>query len=163
MDVNPTSGRRETEEERLDRNYDELLQELRVAQTGTQILFAFLLTAAFTPLMQSSGPFSRRILAVTIVLAALATALLIGPVALHRTVFRRGLKDRLVRISNRLAAAGLVFLVGTMLGGCLIALDALLHRWAALIVTAAVGLWFVALWLVLPQRVRRREAADEGG
>lgn len=155
-DVNPVSGRRETDQERVDRNFNELLQELRVAQTGTQILFAFLLTAAFTPLMQQSDAFARRTLATTIVLAALATGLLIAPVALHRTVFRRGLKEELVQASSRFAAGGLFFLVLTMLGGCVIALDALMNRRFAIGVSALVGVWFVVFWLVLPQRVKRK-------
>jgi hypothetical protein len=159
VEVNPVSGRRETEAQRLDRNFNELLQELRVAQTGTQILFAFLLTAAFTTLMQQSDAFSRRVLAVTIVLAALATGLLIAPVALHRTVFRQGLKDELVKFSSRFAAGGLSLLVLTMLGGCLIALDALMSRDFAIGVTVGVGIWFVAFWLVLPQRIRRRRSS----
>jgi hypothetical protein len=155
-EINPVSGRRETDEERLDRNFNELLQELRVAQTGTQILFAFLLTTAFTPLMQRSDAFARRTLATTIVLAALATALLIAPVALHRIVFRKGLKEELVKASSRFAMGGLAFLVVTMLGGCLIALDALMSRPLAVAVTVVVGAWFVTFWLILPQRVRRR-------
>lgn len=154
--INPRSGRHETENERLDRNFNELLQELRVAQTGTQILFAFLLTVAFTPLVQESDAFSQRLLSGTIVLAALATVLLIAPVALHRTVFRRGLKEPLVTTSSRLAAGGLMLLALTMLGGCLLALDALLDRSVAFVVTGAVGLWFVAFWLLLPVGVRIR-------
>ncbi|MFC5999482.1 DUF6328 family protein [Quadrisphaera sp. GCM10027208] len=154
--INPVSGRRETENERLDRNLNELLQELRVAQTGVQILFAFLLTAAFTPLMQDADPFTRRVLVATIVCAALATALLIAPVALHRTVFRRGLKEELVRISSRLAAGGLVLLGLTMLGGCLLAVDALVDRPVAFVLTAGVGVWFLVFWAVLPVRVRTR-------
>lgn len=162
-DVNPISGRRETENERLDRNFNELLQELRVAQTGTQILFAFLLTTAFTPLMHESDQFSQRVLATTLVLAALATGLLIAPVALHRTVFRRGLKQELVQISSRLASGGLVFLVLTMLGGCLLALDALITRQAAFLVTGAVALWFAGFWLLLPLTIRIRGHRGSGG
>lgn len=154
--VNPVSGRRETESERLDRNFNELLQELRVAQTGTQILFAFLLTTAFTPLMHDADRFSQVLLSVTIVFAALATGLLIAPVAVHRTAFRRGLKDEIVRTSSRLATGGLFFLVLTMLGGCLLALDSLLSRGTALAATAAVALWFAGFWLLLPLAVRRR-------
>lgn len=154
--VNPVSGRHESESERLDRNFNELLQELRVAQTGVQILFAFLLTAAFTPLMQDADRFSQLLLSGTIVGAALATALLIAPVALHRTVFRQGLKEQLVRISSRLASGGLVLLAGTMLGGCLLAVDMLLSRPAAVAVTAGVALWFAFFWLALPAVVRAR-------
>lgn len=158
-DVNPISGRRETESERLDRNFGELLQELRVAQTGTQILFAFLLTAAFTQVMHDSDRFSQILLSITIVFAALATGLLIAPVAVHRTAFRQGLKDQIVHTSSRLATGGLAFLVLTMLGGCLLALDAMLTRGTAFVVTGAVALWFVGFWLVLPITIRRRARA----
>ena len=152
--LNPVSGRYESENERLDRNFNELLQELRVAQTGVQILFAFLLTAAFTPPMQQADQFSRNLLSATILSAALATALLIAPVALHRTVFRQGLREQLVRVSSRLAVGGLVLLTTTMLGGCLVALDTLLPRTTAMLLTAGVAVWFAVFWLALPARVR---------
>ncbi|MFP5336036.1 MAG: DUF6328 family protein [Actinomycetes bacterium] len=159
-DVNPVSGRHESESERLDRNFNELLQELRVAQTGVQILFAFLLTAAFTPLMQDADRFSHLLLSGTIVSAALATALLIAPVALHRTVFRQGLKEQLVRTSSRLASGGLVLLALTMLGGCLLAVDTLMSRPAAVAVTVGVAVWFLLFWVALPVAIRARGNDD---
>lgn len=154
--VNSVSGRRESDDERLDRNFSELLQELRVVQAGTQILFAFLLTVAFTPYIQDAGAFEHRLLAATLVLAALATSLLIAPVAVHRTVFQRHLKEVLVRISSRLATGGLGLLLAAMLGGCLLALDALLSRTAAYAITGGVSLWFLAFWVLMPLRLRQR-------
>ena len=154
--VNEISGRHETEAERLDRNFEELLQELRVAQAGTQILFAFLLTVAFTPHIQDAAAFERRLLAATLVLAALATVLLIAPVPLHRTMFRQQMKETIVTVSSRLASAGLAFLLLAMLGGCMLALDALLSRGTAYLVTAGVAAWFAAFWLVLPVGLRAR-------
>lgn len=156
----PRSGRRETENERLDRNYNELLQELRVAQTGTQILFAFLLTVSFTPVMHDSGTFAHRTLAIAIVASAAATALLIAPVAFHRRLFRKQMKAELVTVASRLAQGGLVLLTVAMLASCLLAVDSVLGRTQAMWITAALGLWFVAFWYVMPWTVRRRNGTD---
>lgn len=161
--VSRVSGRRETDDERFDRNFNELLQELRVVQAGTQILFAFLLTVAFTPFIQDAGPFERRLLATTLLLAALATSLLIAPVALHRTVFQRHLKEILVHTSSRLAVGGLALLLAAMLGGCLLALDALLSRTTAFVITGAVSLWFLGFWLLMPLRLRQRGLREARG
>lgn len=88
------SGRVETREERADRKWAELLQEVRVTQTGVQILFAFLLTVAFTPHFQSLGQVDRSIYVVTVLLGAAATGALIAPVSLHRIVTGRRLRNR---------------------------------------------------------------------
>src|SRR5690349_19677592 len=104
------SGRDETPLERWDRNFTELLQELRVAQTGVQILFAFLLTLPFTNRFTAVTGFERGVYVVTLVAAAAATALLIAPVSYHRIVFRQGRKPQLVLIASRLAALGLLCL-----------------------------------------------------
>ena len=154
--LDPISGRNETEQQRLDRNYNELLQELRVAQTGTQILFAFLLTVSFTPLMQAAGTFTHALLAVAILTSACATALLIAPVAIHRLVFHRRLKSRLVTAASALAQGGLALLLVAMLATCLLALDAVLDRALAVLLTALTGLWFIGFWAVLPLVLRRR-------
>lgn len=143
---NPVSGRDESQAEQLDRNYDELLQELRVSQAGTQILFAFLLTVAFTPYIQNADVFEHRLLAATLVVAALATVLLIAPVPLHRTLFRLNMKGTIVKAGARLASAGLVLLGLAMLGGCLLALDALVSRGTAFVVTGGVAVWFAVFW-----------------
>ncbi|MFP5347631.1 MAG: DUF6328 family protein [Actinomycetes bacterium] len=157
---NPVSGRFETEEERLDRNYHELLQELRVAQTGTQILFAFLLTVSFSPLLKAADDFAHRLLAVAILACAGATGLIIAPVAFHRLVFHRGLKSTLVTVASRLAQAGLALLLVALLATCLLALDAVLSRGWALVLTGITSLWFIGFWYLLPLTVRRRHGAD---
>lgn len=161
--VNRVSGREETEDERLDRNYAEILQELRVAQTGTQILFAFLLTAALSGYMSEAGPFPRIVLAVTLVLAALANALLIAPAVIHRFVFHRHLRQRLVEVSSRLAQGALILVLGAVVGTCLLALDAVLPRALAVTVTAGVTAWFLCFWFALPLVLRRgaREPAEQ--
>src|SRR6266581_2987996 len=104
-------SREESEAQRLDRNYAELLQELRVAQTGVQILFAFLLTIAFQQRFASIDAFQRGVYVTTLVAAAIAAVLLIGPVAAHRLLFGLRLKDELVTFTGRLATGGLVFRV----------------------------------------------------
>jgi hypothetical protein len=156
-----SGGRFETRMERYDRNYNELLQELRVAQTGTQILFAFLLATAFTANLQQSDAFARRLLAVTLVLAACSTALLIAPVAVHRATFQRRLKAELVRAASQLARGGLLFLMLAMIGACLLALDAVLARSTAVAVTTGVLVVFAGLWIVLPAVLRRTRGSVE--
>ena len=101
----------ESEDEKADRRYDELLQELRVAQTGVQFLFAFLLTLAFTQRFGQITEFQHRLYVGTLLATAVASALLIGPVPLHRILFRRGLKPRLVRGADLMARGGLVMLL----------------------------------------------------
>ena len=158
--------RDESEAESLDRHWQELLQELRVAQAGAQILFAFLLTIAFTQPFRESDAVTQRVYAVTLVLAALATALLIGPVPLHRLLFRQRMRDRMVSVAGRMASGGLFLLMLAMAGGVFMALDAALSRTTAAIIVAAVIVWFVVLWYVLPVVVRgasrrHRESLDE--
>ncbi len=146
----------ETEAERLDRNYGELLQELRVTQTGTQILFAFLLTIAFTRSFADQDDVTHTVYAVTLVLCAVASALLISPVAVHRVVFRHGLKGELVSLSTRLALAGVYVLLLAVTGALFIALDTVTPRPVAVVVAAVVAGLTVGLWLVLPLVVRGR-------
>jgi hypothetical protein len=138
----------------LDRNFDELLQELRVSQAGTQILFAFLLGVSFTTPFQHSGSFVHLVYSVTLLLCVIATALFIAPVALHRTLFGRGRKGPLVKVSSRLALAGLHVLLLAISGAVLLALDNPLGRPMA--VTLAIGAFLVLifLWVVLPARLR---------
>src|SRR6059036_3433818 len=93
--------------QRADRNMIELLQELRVAQTGVQILFAFLLGLSFTPRFPDLQPSQQAVYVTTLALSASSAAFLIAPVSYHRLVFRRRLKARLVQTSHRLALVGL--------------------------------------------------------
>src|SRR5947208_4439191 len=115
MNVIPISERsalrRETELERCDRNLVELLQEVRVVQTGVQVLFAFLLMAPLTPRFTGLGPVRHAEYFVTLSLAGGACVLLIAPTAFHRVLFRLGDKEYLVTTANRLTIAGLT-LVG---------------------------------------------------
>ena len=140
---------------RYDRNLSELLQELRVTQTGTQILFAFLLTISYTGTFRAADRFVHITYSITLVICALATAGLIAPVAIHRAVFRRGLRAPLIALSSRLALSGVYLLMLAMAGTLLLALDAALTRPTAIAVTAAVLAVFVTLWLGVPLRWRR--------
>ena len=158
MANDPEDPRDETEAERLDRNFDELLQELRVSQAGTQILFAFLLGVAFTTPFRQSDSFVHGIYSVTLLLCVLATALFIAPVALHRMLFGRGRKGPLVKISSRLALAGLYVLLLAIAGAVVLALDSPLSRPMALTLASGVFLVMVGLWVVLPARLRAKHA-----
>jgi hypothetical protein len=155
------SGRDETEEERLDRNLGELLQELRVALPGVQVLFAFLLAVPFQQNFTKISEFEKKVYFATLLLTALSAALLIAPSAYHRITFRYQQKHRLVLISNRLAIAGLVTLALAMTCAILLITDVLFGT-ATTIVTVAIALtMFVLLWLVLPLR-RRLKYRGEG-
>ena len=96
------AARNETDLERCDRNLAELLQEVRVAQTGVQVLFGFLLAIVFQPRFKSISDFQRIDYFVTLLSTAAAAILLIAPTAYHRILFRRGDKAHLVRVANRL-------------------------------------------------------------
>lgn len=143
-------ARGESEAERLDRNYNELLQELRVAQVGVQILFASLLTVAFTERFRQVTTEQRTTYVVTLLAAAAATAFLIGPVSFHRMVFRRSLKEELVRNAHRMALGGLACLVVAVVGAVVLILDVVLGQTPAIWYGVGVAAFFIMLWLVVP-------------
>jgi O-antigen/teichoic acid export membrane protein len=143
------TGRTETALERWDRNFGELLQELRVAQTGVQVLFAFLLTLPFTNRFGQIDSLDRLTYVGTVVVAA-ATALLIAPVSYHRLAFRQGRKPQLVNVASRLAVAGLFCLLVAMLGAVFLAVDVVVHSALAASIVAGLAVLYVFLWYVLP-------------
>ncbi|WP_172383595.1 DUF6328 family protein [Streptomyces sp. MNP-20] len=147
--------RNETPLERADRNFSELLQELRVTQTGVQILFAFLLTLAFTPRFPSLDSVQRATYVVTLLLAVLAAALFTAPAAVHRTLFARGAKPLIVRVSSRLAAIGLAVLVLALTGSVLLVVDVAVGRTDGVLAAAGTFLVCAGLWGVLPRLVGR--------
>ena len=156
------SGRDETEEQRLDRNLGELLQELRVALPGVQVLFAFLLAVPFQRNFAEITEFEKTIYFATLLLTALSAALLIAPSAYHRLTFRYQKKHRLVFVANRLAIAGLATLALAMTSAVLLVTDVLFGTVATTVVTTVlVFAMFVVLWAVLPLR-RRVRYRDEG-
>lgn len=149
--------RDESEASRLDRNYGELLQELRVAETGVQILFAFMLSIAFQQRFQTLDDVQRTIYVITLLFCTVSIALLVAPVAFHRLVFRQGLKDELVAITDKLALAGTSFLLLAVLSGVLLIFDYVVGRGFAIVVTAVLAALFISLWVLLPLSRRRRE------
>jgi cobalamin synthase len=149
-------GRDETTAERADRNFNELLQELRVAQTGVQILFAFLVTLPFTQRFGAITAPQKNLYLATLVCAAVSMACLIAPVSHHRILFARGQKPRLVQSGNRMLLAGLAFLFLSVLGALFLIVDVVASLTAAVVVSAVVAAWFVLAWYVRPLRDRRR-------
>jgi Family of unknown function (DUF6328) len=152
--------RDESEHERLDRNLGELLQELRVAQAGVQILFAFLLTLPFTQRFSMVTAFQKDLYLLSVVFAAAASIFLIGPVAYHRLVFRQHEKRSLVFDANRLALAGLTCLALSMLAGIYLVVDVLFKTTTVAVVVGGAAALFVAVWLVLPLVRGRAEVGE---
>jgi len=146
----------ESTDERLDRNWNELLQELRVAQTGVQILTGFLLTIPFTPVFGDLSQ-GRQILYVCILgSAVVSTALLVSPVAFHRLLFRHGERDWLVRASAIVASSGLAALGITMIGAVWLLFDVVIGVMTATIGAIVAAMLFLILWLVVPLVARNR-------
>ncbi|WP_242578067.1 DUF6328 family protein [Streptomyces sp. MST-110588] len=151
----------ETARDRVNRRWHEILQETRVAQTGVQILFGFLLSVAFTPLFRDLTAFDRTVYVITVVLGAAATASLIAPVSIHRFLSGQRMKDEVVESACRLMRCGMVLLALTI--GCtlLLILHVVLPSLLAEIIVGGVMLWFALCWYVLPLRLRRRSGRRE--
>lgn len=148
------SGRDESEDERLDRNLSELLQELRVALPGVQVLFAFLLAVPFQQNFTQISPFEKKVYFATLLCTAVSAALLIAPSSYHRMTFRLQQKDELVFLANRFTIAGLSFLALAMTGAIVLITDVLFGGIATVIVGIAAAATFATLWYVLPLRRR---------
>ena len=147
--------RHETEAERLDRNLGELLQELRVAGIGVQVLFGFLLSIPFSNRFASLDSSQRAVYTFDVLGAALAIVLLGGPVAYHRFTFHRHEKARLVRVSNRLAIAGLgVVAIDVGLAVTLVLTFVISGVWADLLAALSFVV-FIAVWFVAPISARQ--------
>ena len=155
-------GRRETEAERLDRNWNELLQELRVTQTGVQILTGFLLTLPFQERFEDLDGYQRTVFLVLVGLAVLTTGLIVAPVSLHRIMFRKHLKRELVESGDRLARAGLVALAFTISGAAMLVFDVVVGRTEGLVVGASALGVLAVLWLVVPLVLTRNGRPEDG-
>lgn len=149
--------RQETAAQRDDRNLGELIQELRVAGLGVQVLFGFLLSLPFTTRFSQLTGAQRDLYLACLVLSAMATALLIAPVAYHRLVFRRGMKERLVRFANALAILGLAAVALAVLTAVLLLAWYVAGALAGGLVTALVGATIVMLWFAVPLASRREQ------
>ncbi|MFF7457030.1 DUF6328 family protein [Kitasatospora sp. NPDC008115] len=144
------TGRQESPEERADRRWGDLLQEVRVAQTGSQVLFGFLLSVVFMPRFAQLEQFDRNLYVVTVVLGALATGSLTAPVSYHRLFAGRRLKPELVEAAGRLVAIGLVLLALTIGSALLLLLREAADGAVAAWITGAVMAYFAVCWLLLP-------------
>ena len=147
--------RDESEAERDDRNLAELLQELRVAGLGVQVLFGFLLSLPFTNRFTRLSSGERGLYLATLVLAAVATALLLGPVAYHRLVFRQRQKEQLVRATNVMAIAGLATVGLAISAAVLLVTGFVASGLPAIAITVFVTLLFGLLWFAFPLARRR--------
>src|SRR5947209_9953522 len=146
----------ETEHEQLNRNLTELLNELRVAIPGVQVLFAFLLGVPFTQRFTQLASYQKDIYFGTLACTAAATALLIAPSAYHRIEFRLRDKRHIVEIANKFAILGLGFLALAMTGVVLLVTNFIFGTAATVIATSLTILLFSLLWYVLPLRRRRK-------
>ena len=155
--------RNETAAERMDRNWNELLQELRVTQTGVQILSGFLLTLPFQQRFATLDDLQRTIFLVAVSLSTVATALLVSPVSSHRLLFRRGAKDSLVTTGDRLAKAGLVALGLTVTTVVLLIFNVVLGETAGWVAAGCMLTFFTLNWLVLPLLVWRSRSRRTAG
>ena len=148
--ANSPDPRDESEEERADRNLAELIQELRVVSLGVQVLFGFLLSLPFTVRFVSLHGGQRDLYLASLVLSAVATVLLLGPVAYHRLVFRQGEKERLVRAANVMAIAGLATVGLAVSAAILLVTDYVSSGLTAALITTFVTLLFAGLWFAFP-------------
>jgi hypothetical protein len=151
---------KETAQEKGHRQLTELLQELRVALPGVQVLFAFLLTVPFTQGWSRVTEFQENLYFATLLCCAAATAFLIAPSAIHRIDFERGHKSRIVQVSNRLTIIGLSFLGVAIVGVVCLISDVLFDGWTVVMYTAATAVLFIALWYTIPLVMRLKGGAD---
>ncbi|WP_232835776.1 DUF6328 family protein [Actinocorallia populi] len=157
MDGSPSGVPGESPAARADRNFVELLQGLRVAVTGVQVLFAFLLTVPFSPGFEEVTDAQRTMYYVALVSAAIASIFFIAPAAQHRILFRQGLKEPLVHRSNRYAMLGTLALAVSITSATLLVVD-YIFRWdlalASAIALAGMALW---MWFLGPMLYRSRK------
>lgn len=152
----PEEAAHDEAQDKLDRNWNEILQELRVIQTGTQILTGFLLTLAF---QQRFGELTQEQVDIYLVLVGLAvvtTAMGLAPVSLHRALFRQGAKDNIVRIGNNILKATLVGVALVLTGTVLLIFDVVIGTAAGIIAAAVTLLVTILIWLIVPSLAHPR-------
>ncbi|MFI1739439.1 DUF6328 family protein [Streptomyces sioyaensis] len=154
-------GRHESPEERADRRWAELLQEVRVIQTGVQILFGFLLTVVFTPRFATLHQTDKTIYVVTVLLGAATTGALVGTVTFHRLVAGHRLKPETVLWASRLSLVGIVLLLATVTSALLLILRIAMNNSAVPWVVAGLVGWFMLCWFALPAWILHRYSSRE--
>ena len=147
----------ETDKERVNRELIELLNELRVALPGVQVLFAFLLSVPFTQRFGAASSFQHAVYFVALLCSAAASLFLIAPSAQHRVLFRADHKEQMIKSANRLALIGLGFLAASITAVLVLVADYLYGATATVVVGLAAVVGFATLWAAIPLRVRRRE------
>jgi hypothetical protein len=156
--TSPQEEPEETPSERVNRRWNEILQETRVAQTGVQILFGFLLSVAFTPLFHDLDTFDHTVYVITVISGATATACLIAPVSIHRFLSGQRMKDEVMQAAHRLMMCGMLLMAVTI--GCtlLLILHVVVPGLLAKSLAGGVMLWFALSWYAFPLWLRRRSA-----
>lgn len=157
MPDNDDESQEESHHERINREFIELLNELRVALPGVQVLFAFLLTVPFSQRFNNADEFQRDVYFVTLLLAGLSSALLITPSSQHRWLFRKHDKEQLLKRSNRYALAGIVCLGVALCSAVLLITDFMFSRTTGILTTAVLGAVLAYLWVGLPVYRRASE------
>lgn len=160
QDADPDDGRHETFTERLDRNWDEILQELRVIQTGTQILTGFLLAAVFQSRFSDLDDYQRTVYACLVVVTILTTVMGLAPVSLHRVLFRHRAKATIVASTDRLLQFTMGGVAITLAGTAMLIFDFVFGRVGGVLAGAGVLVVVSMLWIVLPRVLRRRAVAE---
>ncbi len=155
-----SEGRDETFDEKMDRNWAELVQELRVLQTGVQILAGFLLTLPFQSRFETLDRFELTLYLVNVVLAALTTALILLPVSAHRRLFRRGLKETLVSSADRITKVALAGVGLLSVGTSALVFDVTAGRAAGLTAGGALLAVLLVLLVLIPNKLRHKARQD---
>lgn len=156
------SGRNETRDEQRDRQWIDLLQELRVMQTGTQIIAGFLLTLPFQSRFTELDATATGLYLGNVVLAALATCLMLVPVAMHRELFARRMKDSLVSSGHRVVRIALWLIALLVVGTIALVFDMVLGRFQAAVVSALLSCILLGMLVIYPLWIRSRSTASTG-
>jgi hypothetical protein len=152
VERHPETGRRETEDERVDRNLQEMLGELRVALPGVQVLFAFLLVVPFNQRFAQVTDFQKTVYFATLMFTTASTICLIAPTAHHRIEFRQQDKDKIVATGNRIVILGLGLLAVAMTGAVLFVTDVLYGSSTTTAAAVGVAVAFALVWYAIPLR-----------
>jgi hypothetical protein len=139
-------------EQTLNRNWTELVQELRATQIGVQVLIGFLLALPYTDRFDTLDRFEKGAYLVVLSIAVAATVAVLAPIAYHRILFRRGLRPWLVETANTISRVGLVLAALSMCGVVFLAFDLAAGTWVGVVASTVAFVGYVVLWLVVPLR-----------
>jgi hypothetical protein len=154
--VPPDDDRDESRDEKLDRNWDELLQELRVVQTGIQLLSGFLLTLPFTQVFAGLDDAQKALYLTLVVLAGVAVGVNLTPIMLHRRVFREHVKERVVQVGHALSQVAIAAVAGLIVGTVVLIFSVVVSWPTGLLVGAGLGVVLATLLALVPARLDPR-------